>query len=166
MNHIALILGLGAVALSAAAVSFILDELSDQEKEKRQHIFTEFDDYQRQREKDLENIEEKFNLQKEKLYNSTDKAINAFLKKYEEFASSESVNLALKIENYVNDQVQSKEEIISEINKALASLKVQIGGQVTSQVYILIKLDRKKLIMILKCFHLIFQLIIHTKVSF
>lgn len=132
MNHIALILGLGAVTLSAAAVSFILDELSDQEKEKRQHIFTEFDDYQRQREKDLENIEEKFNLQKEKLYNSTDKAINAFLKKYEEFASSESVNLALKIENYVNDQVQSKEEIISEINKALASLKVQIGGQVTN----------------------------------
>lgn len=127
-----LAIGLGIVGLGALVTSFIFDELTEEEKSKKEDMEVDYAYYKDRKEQELKKILEKYNITKEELYKSNDIKILSIKKEYFENIKGETLNFIDDLENNIDEQIKLKEEIKEEIGKSIKRLNDMRKNQTSS----------------------------------
>lgn len=111
--------GLAVLGIGAAVMSFIFDELTEEEKRTQQRILDSYDDYKVKKQRELNDILLKFKISEQEFYQSQNEQISEerakYISKYQEETEKFINGIYLKIE----EQIENKNLIELEIKDAI-----------------------------------------------
>lgn len=124
--------GLAALGVGAAVMSFIFDELTEEEKRTQARILDNYDNYKLRKQRELNDILLKYKISEEEFYQTQNQQISEkrakFIGKYQEETEKFINNIYLKIEEQINNkkliEIEIKDSIdrISRLNKNQKSM--------------------------------------------
>ncbi len=111
--------GLAVLGVGAAVMSFIFDELTEEEKRTQERILDNYDDYKLRKQRELNDILLRYKISEEEFYQTQNEQISEervkFIGKYQEETEKFINNIYMKIE----EQIENKKLIEIEIKDAI-----------------------------------------------
>lgn len=124
-------IGLAVVGVSALVTSFILDELTEDEKQKQQEMYNSFENYKNKKESELKEILNRYKVTEEELFISNNAEIikvrDSYLNKYQ----VETERFIEYIERIVEEQLELNKQIKDEIKVGIDRIKRMRNNQTT-----------------------------------
>lgn len=124
-------IGLGILGLGALVSSFILDELTEDEKAKQQDLYDNYEYFSSRKEKELKDILNRFNISKEELWNSNNEKIVQARNEYFNKFQDETDEFIIKVQDLLREQLKSKLMIRDEIKVGIDRIKRMRNNQTT-----------------------------------